>query len=177
MPPLPSLRRSSRTGRPSGRLPAEVAARIAGVAPIAWAPVRDGGWIVLTTREWIAVPAEESAPVERRGWHEVDSAQWMAESTALQVRWIDGGTQVVRLTDGDPRVPQVVRERVEASIVHHVSRDLAGGVQVRAVVRRDGDGELTSQVSVVGTATVSPEVAAVATALEAEARSAVGLPA
>lgn len=174
--PLPSLRRLGRSGRVPARLPAEVAARAPDVSPLAWAPVRDGGWLVLSTREWIAVPADAAAPVVRRGWQEVDNAQWLTESSALRVRWIDGDTQVVRLSGDDPRVPQVVRERVEASIVHHVSRDLAGGVQVRAVVRRDGDGELTSQVSVVGTATVSPEVARVAEALEAEARSAVGLP-
>ncbi|TGO04417.1 hypothetical protein [Serinibacter arcticus] len=176
MPLLPSLRRLGRPGRVPARLPPEVAARLPGVTPIAWAPVRDGGWVVLSTREWVAVPADETAPPVRRGWHEVDNAQWLTESSALRVRWIDGDTQVVRLSGDDPRVPQVVRERVEASIVHHVSRDLPGGVQVRAVVRRDGDGGLTSQVSVVGTASVSPEVARIAEALEAEARSAVGLP-
>lgn len=174
---MPSLRLPGRrSARLPARLPAEVAARVPGVSAIAWAPVRDGGWVVLSAREWVTVPPEEDGAPVVRGWHEVDNAQWVTEASALQVRWIDGSTQVVRIDGDDPRVPQVVRERVEASIVHHVVRDLPGGVQVRAAVRRDGDGALTSQVSVVGTATVTPEVARVAEELEAEARSAVGLP-
>ncbi|PWD49516.1 hypothetical protein C8046_01055 [Serinibacter arcticus] len=162
--------------RRPARLPAEIAARIPGATPIAVAEVVGGGWLVLTAREWIDVPAGADAAVARHGWHEVDNAQWLTDTNALQVRWIDGVSREVRLVGEDPRVPQVVRERVEASIVHVVSGDLPGGVQVRAVVRRDGDGALSSQVSVVGTAATSPAMARLATELEARARADVGLP-
>ena len=157
------------------RLPAPVVARLDGASPIASSPLAGGGWVVLTAAEWIVVPDDDDGAVARHGWHEVDNAQWVTEASTLVVRWIDGTTERLRLAGEDERVPQVVRERVEASIVHVAQRDLPGGIQVRAVVRRDGRGDLSSQVSVVGTASVSPEVAELAAQLEAEVRAAVGL--
>ena len=150
------------------RLPASIATQLA--------PLVGGGWVVLSAAEWIHVPDSESgAALTRHGWHEVDNAQWVTDQNSLVVRWINGETLALRLDGENERVPQVVRERVEASIVHVVQRDLPGGIQVRAVVRRDGQGELSSQVSVVGTAAVTADVAELAVALEAEARAAVGL--
>ncbi|GMA31007.1 hypothetical protein [Litorihabitans aurantiacus] len=173
-------RRPRRAPRP----PADVV-RAAAVQPIAAAPVVGGGWLVLGAREWVVVAEEGddgdgAAPagwsaVERRPWHEVDSASWDADTSSVHVRWIDGTTRRVALADDHPGLPQVVRERVEASIAHQVVRDLPGGVQVRAVIRRDGEGALTSQVSVVGTDVASPEVLRAADEAEAQARAAVGL--
>jgi hypothetical protein len=75
-------------------------------------------------------------------------------------------------------LPQVLRERVQWSVVLAEPVKLPGGRSARVAVRRRADGELFSQV--IGGADVdltNPDIADVIDAAEARVRNAAGLPA
>jgi hypothetical protein len=126
---------------------------------LAWGTlVRDGGWLVATSRGLRIVPPQVTsvadaqaldscAHVEVLPWHEVGSARWLATS--------DGGGrfEVVRLTEVEPGVqarqpeirhvlseagelPAVVRRRVDETVVASQRSPLPGGGGVLLVARR-----------------------------------------
>lgn len=165
----------------------------------------DGGWAVATRRALYVVdgpgagdpPASGSpaataptrpavtgadAPhdpaVVRHAWAEVDRASLDAESATLVVHWVTGSSQPLALTGTGARdFAQVLRERVQSSVVHSEKVPVRGGGTVRVALRRDEDGELVSQV--IGDGTVDlrdPAVAALVDAAERRVRSAAGLP-
>ncbi len=117
---------------------------------LAWgALVRDGGWLVATSRGLRIVPLQVTAVDDSDlvPWHQIGSAKWLATA--------DGGGrfEVVRLTEVEPGVqarqpqvrhvladagdlPAVVRRRVDETVVATQRSPLPGGGGVLLVARR-----------------------------------------
>jgi hypothetical protein len=117
---------------------------------LAWGPlVRDGGWLVATSRGLRIVPPQITsvADAEVLPWHEIASAKWLATA--------DGGGrfEVVPLAEVEPGVqarqpevrhelgdagdlPAVVRRRVDQTVVASQRSPLPGGGGVLLVARR-----------------------------------------
>jgi hypothetical protein len=117
---------------------------------LAWGTlVRDGGWLVASSRGLRVVPPEVTSveDAEVLPWHQIGSAKWLATT--------DGGGrfEVVRLTEVEPGVqarqpevrhvlsdagdlPAVVRRRVDETVVASQRSPLAGGGGVLLVARR-----------------------------------------
>jgi hypothetical protein len=117
---------------------------------LAWGTlVRDGGWLVATSRGLRVVPPQVTSVTDAEvvPWHEIGSAKWLATS--------DGGGrfEVVRLAEVEPGVqarqpevrhllseagdlPAVVRRRVDQTVVASQRSPLPGGGGVLLVARR-----------------------------------------
>jgi hypothetical protein len=104
-----------------------------------------GGWVVATNLALHVVGPEEPL---RRPWDEVASAVWSDTASMLQVSWVDGGRALtVELVPGEGLLPEVVRERVESSVVLSRRFVVQGRRGVRVAVRRAHHGaELSTQV-------------------------------
>ncbi|MDQ2758086.1 MAG: hypothetical protein M3Y71_16290 [Actinomycetota bacterium] len=117
-----------------------------------------GAWLIATT--YAVALVDPSAVTEggrlavtwRRPWHEVDRASWERESSLLTVSW--AGPAQERATrpsqwrlGEDALFLQVLRERVQASVVLAQELRLAGRRTGRAVIRQDlATGDLLEQV-------------------------------
>ena len=117
---------------------------------LAWGElVRDGGWLVATSRGLRVVPLQVTSVTDAEvlPWHEIASAKWLATA--------DGGGrfEVVRLAEVEPGVqarqpevrhvlsdagelPGVVRRRVDQTVVASQRSPLPGGGGVLLVARR-----------------------------------------
>jgi hypothetical protein len=111
------------------RVPAAVQVLADGGKPLAWANTTDG-WVVATA-EQLVLPAREP-----QNWEDVIRAAW--NEPVLEVQLADGIVRVTLAESG--RIPQVVNERVKASVLiqHHVP--LVGDKGVRLVARRPPGG-------------------------------------
>ena len=107
---------------------------------LAWAEAADGfcigspGWLCYGSAEgWTQV-----------GWHEIERGGWNVETRTLS--WVrhDGGRGSVALAEPG-RLPELFRERVEASIMIKKYVPLVGERGVTVTARRDlaGSGEIT----------------------------------
>ena len=149
-------------------------------------------WALVTRAELLVVSAPTSANgqddaafqearsvVVRREWSDVDRATYDTESNVIRVHWADGDEPTVLALDGRRSVlPQVLRERVQWSVVLAESVRLPGERSARVAVRRRADGELFSQVIGGGDVDLAdPDIAHVIDAAEARVRNAAGLPA
>ena len=100
--------------------------------------------VVATTDRLVVRRAGE--PDWQRRWVEVDSATWDGEERALQVVDVaGGGTTLDLLEDDHLALAQVVRERVQSTLVTWTSVPVPGG-QIRVVVRKDGDALVLQEV-------------------------------
>ncbi|GAA3695120.1 hypothetical protein GCM10022204_08610 [Microlunatus aurantiacus] len=102
---------------------------------LAWAPTADGG-LVLLSPAVVSVWREDDW--RHHGWHEIERGGWNAETAQLRWQTYDGVRGAVALPD-PARVPEVFRERVDASVVFERFVPL-GGTGDRGVVvsgRRD----------------------------------------
>ena len=170
---MPLLRRRRRP-----RLPSDVRARLdvpAGDGVVASAQLTDG-WAVATRRALHL--ARDGAPVQRRPWSDVDRASLDPGTATLSVVWVDGGSDDLHLAHDEPRgLPEVLRERVQSSVVHSEPVTLRDGRRIRVALRRDEDGGLLTQVIGDGRVDLSdPDVARLVDAAEARVREAAGLP-
>lgn len=161
---------------------------------LAGAELARGGWVVATTHALIRVsggePGEtgeagetgesgESLAADRRGWERAGTAAWADTADMLQVSWI--GTPRPMLLEFGPAgagyLPEVVRERVEASVVisRRVPVDARRGVTV--AIRRAGPGAplVTQVVPDRGVKLDDPEVTERVAAELADLRDAVGM--
>ncbi len=162
--------------RPS--LPADLRARLEvppGDRVVASAQLVDG-WAVATRRALhVAVDGE---PVRRRPWSDVDRAALDPETATLEVVWVQGAPDRLRLADDRVQAfPGVLRERVQSSVVHTETVTLRDGRRIRVALRRAESGALLTQVIGDGRVDLTdPSVAAVVDAAEARVRDAAGLP-
>ncbi|HQR79232.1 MAG TPA: hypothetical protein PLT68_03315 [Actinomycetota bacterium] len=146
--------------------PAEVVAALPGERPLAWALAPEG-WAVASARR-LVLPGRDPL-----GWEDVVRAAW--DEPVLELHLPDGQ---LHLTLDDPGgLPEVVRERVTASVVvqHHVL--LRGDRGVRIVARRPpGGSEVTWRVTFdSGLDHRDPQLRAEADRALAELRSSLGL--
>lgn len=110
---------------------------------LASAPLADGRWVVGTTRALHIVRAAGSD--ERHGWDQVATATWSDTASMLQVTFADGQRTVAVEFAGSPGyLPEVVRERVEASVVLTRRIEVTGRRGVRVAVRREAPGAALS---------------------------------
>ncbi len=135
--------------------------------PLAVAVLDEGGTAV-ATRDHLAVvdpgagAAASPALRWRRPWHEVDAGTWDDAGRVLQVSWVGGGRDALAVVgDTGTRLPEVLRERVQSTVVasRHVLVDGARGV--RLVVRRAPRGLLLQEVADRGVDLGSPRTQAV----------------
>lgn len=148
------------------RAPAEVRKRADGDKPLAWAAVA-GDWVV-ASRDRLFLPLQE--PIS---WDQVIRAAW--DQPVLELQLAEGPYRLVIENPG--LIPDVVNERVKASVVvqHHVPlRDDKG---VRIVARRKPGGvDVTWRVTFdPGLDPQDPELRAEAGAALAELRTTMGL--
>jgi hypothetical protein len=134
------------------RLPADVDAVVRsddGERPLAWSHDGQGTTVVAGLhRLHVLRPGTHGSPehVLDRPWHLVDSGTWVGEDTALRVTWVDRHP-ATRLVLPEPgRLPEALRERVQASVVLAETVDLGDKRSARVVVRRVlATGELVAQ--------------------------------
>ena len=108
-------------------------------------PVTPEVEVVATTDRLVVRRAGE--PDWQRRWLEIDSARWDDEERALQVVDVAGGGTTLDLVEDDHlALAQVVRERVQSTLVTWTSVDVPGG-EVRVVVRKDGDALVLQEVA------------------------------
>jgi hypothetical protein len=138
--------------------------------------LKGGGWAAATRAELLV--CEEGGTVLRRLWSDVDRASFDPAHGVVTVQWVDAAP-ALRLRPVDParsRLPQVVRERVEWSVVLGEEVALPGGRSARVAVRRSVDGALFSQaLAGPGVNLDDPAVAAIVDAAENRVRAAAGL--
>jgi hypothetical protein len=104
--------------------------------------------VQLTTGHWVAgtraavyLPTESTTAVRRVGWEHIERASWNSDESILHVYETTTFGTPLRATDlpvDDPgRFGQLLRERVDASVVIQRHVPLAGKKGVRIVGRRN----------------------------------------
>jgi hypothetical protein len=158
----PILRRG-----PRAILPAEVsqALELTGLRSserlLAWSSLVGGGAAAATVHDLrIITPRGKKI---MRPWVDVDHAVWEQESRMLVIWWVDSRvTTPLEIQDDVGRLPEVVRERVQSSVVLTSSVPLPDGRAARAALRRTRDGSLVGQTLVPpGVKPDAPEIAPV----------------
>ena len=135
-----------------------------------------GGWAVATPGGLRALLP--SGALVDRPWTEVHHAAWDADSRMLAVWWVGSrqATPLEVLQEGT-FLPEVVHERVRASVV--LARDVAvpGGRTVWVALRKAEDGTLSTQaVPGRGVRMADPDVATRVAAAKAQLRDEAGAP-
>lgn len=138
--------------------------------------LRDGRALAIAPE---ALLIARDGDVEALPWFQFRSADWDGDRRVLTLHPVSStkadlifeteNDQVFAFTTG-------VRERIESSIVHAVTRELAGDHLVQILIRRDEAGELFSQTVVSGDADFVAAHRSEIDAIERSARQAVGLP-
>lgn len=119
---------------------------------------------------YVVSPGPSHAVLVDRPWRMVDTGTWDPRSRILRVTWVDGGAAERWQLADDTMVPQVLRERVQASVVLVEAVDLGEGRTARVVVRKDlADGALSTQ-TVLGPGVRSSDPGVLETTREAVAR-------
>ncbi len=110
---------------------------------LAWSELVGGGAAVATvTGLKIKKPA---GGLVDRPWADVDHAAWEADSRTIAVWWA-GQRMVTPLElDGESRLPEVIRERVQASVLLAGTVVVPGGRTVRIALRKAPDGTIRTQ--------------------------------
>lgn len=128
-----------RLGRRGPEVPAEVTSTLGERATDVLSVVRDvrtTAYLVATTTHVYAVRSG-SVDVDRP-WHMVDTGVWSDEKRTLTVQWVDRApASVWRLGDEPTTFPQVLRERVQATVVLADEVDLGDKRRARVVVRKN----------------------------------------
>ncbi|MDO8108073.1 hypothetical protein Q6348_12795 [Isoptericola sp. b441] len=133
----------------------------------------EGGWAV-ATRSGLHLLRDGTA-LHRR-WTDVDGASLDGDSGELEIRWVDGTPPARFVVDAGSRLPRVVHDRVQNSVVLAETVSVPGDRKLRVALRRSADGALFSQVIGNGRVDLSdPAVAQVVDAAEARVREAAGL--
>ncbi|HET6989558.1 MAG TPA: hypothetical protein VFI00_23220 [Kribbella sp.] len=100
----------------------------------------DGHWVA-GTRAAVYLPIDASDALRRVGWEKIERAGWDSEASVLNIfETTDFGTplRATELKVDDPgRFGQLLRERVDASIVVQRHVPLAGKRGVRIIGRRN----------------------------------------
>ncbi len=154
--------------RPGTDLPLARGERALVVVPVT------GGTEVVATTERLVVRRPGEPDWERR-WVEVDHATWDAQERALTVvDVVGGGTTLDLVDDGQLGLAQVVRERVQSTIVTFQTVIVPGG-EVKVAVRKDGDRLVVQETASAGADLSGPGAAALVASTRRDLASSVGL--
>ena len=129
---------------------------------LAWGATPAGGAVVALPDR---LSVHEGGAWSDTGWHQVLRGGWDAEASALHWTGPDGDHTVPLADPG--RIPEVFRERVEATILLQHSVDVGPGRVVTVSARRDQSGRTPVAWALHagrGVRLDDPEVAALATA-------------
>jgi hypothetical protein len=157
------------------RLPDDAAALLGverGERVLAWSTLAGGGYAAATA-QGLSVLAP-SGRIVRRPWVEVDHAAWDQDSRTLAVWWV-GSRQATPLeVTAGSFLPEVVHERVRASVVASREVPVGDGRAVWVALRKAADGTLSTQAVPppgvrLDDAALAARVAAVTLALREEA--------
>ena len=138
-----------------------------------------GGYVVATSFALVVVRANAERVLRRR-WLAVDAGSWEPETATLTVTWADGGRGGQwSFRDQPTRLPETLRERVQASVVIARRLNLGDRRTGRVAIRQDFETRELVPQTILGryTRADDPEVAAHVEALLAHLRDQVGLPA
>jgi hypothetical protein len=126
---------------------------------LAWSSLVGGGVAAATIKDLRIVTPRGTKIF--RSWSEVDHAVWEQESRTLVIWWVDSRrTTGLEIQDDIGRLPEVIRERVQSSVVLTASVPLPNGRAGRVALRRGADGALVAQALVPpGVKEDAPEVA------------------
>ncbi|NHN57443.1 hypothetical protein G9U51_16875 [Calidifontibacter sp. DB0510] len=136
------------------------------------------GAVVVATSYRLAVVREDAVVLDRP-WSDVDAGQWDPHTWTLSITWVDrsrAGQWTFK--NQDTRMPEVVHERVQASVVLAAPLALAGRRQTgRVVVRKNlADGRLfVQEVLGRGVRPDDPDVALEVARVSADLKDQVGL--
>ncbi|CAN7404771.1 hypothetical protein [Knoellia sp. LjRoot47] len=130
--------RLGRLGRRGPDVPDEVSSVLGDRARVVLSVARDersGADLVATTTHVYAV---RSGSVElERPWHMVDTGAWDDQTRLLSVQWVDKAPASVWEVELPSTFPQVLRERVQATVVLSDEVDLGAKRRARVVVRKN----------------------------------------
>lgn len=123
------------------------------------------GWTFATTHALHVVTTLGDGGVpdtaRRVAWTDVRTATTVPSEELLDVRLVDGARWSVPLGRSPGRVPEVVRERVQNSVVHSRFVEVRRGKGVHVAARRTPEEDVSVQVAVdPGIDAAAPEVAA-----------------
>lgn len=151
-----------------------------GATPTATPSVVTPAAVTPTTEQPVAAPPPAAERTLRRRWLSVDAGAWEPDTATLTVTWADGGRGAQwSFKDQETRLPECLRERVQASVVIATRLTLGDRRNGRVAIRQDfATRELIPQ-TILGryTRADDPEVQAHVQAALAHLRDQVGLPA
>ncbi len=129
---------------------------------------------VVATSERLVVRSRDRADWERR-WPEIDTVSWDGDERVLTLLDVQGGgTDLDLVADEHLRLAQVVRERVQSTLVASRRVQVPGG-QVRLVVRKDGGRLLTQELADPGADATGPRARAQVAQAKRELADSVGM--
>ena len=142
---------------------------------LAWSLLAGGGAAAATV-DGLRIVTPRGKLIARE-WIDVDHAAWDQESAMLAVWWVGSRqTTPLEIVDDEGRLPEVVRERVQSSVVLSTDVALPGGRTGKVALRRGPDGRLVTQnVLPPGVKVDAPGVAQRLDRAAAELRSEAGL--
>ena len=144
-----------------------------GERALAVVPVTPEVEVVATTDRLVV--RRDAQPAWERRWVEVDHAAWDDEERTLRVVDVAGGGTTLDLVHDDHlSLAQVVRERVQATLVTWRSVPVPGG-EVRVVLRKDGDRLVLQEVPGPGVDASSEAARGAVARVRRELASSVGL--
>lgn len=167
-----------RRRRPELPAPARAAVPLGpGEKVLAWATDADRDSHVVATTHHLALVAQDGSLEWQRPWHDAESGTWQGESQLLTVLWVDHRRPAQWRITQPSLLQQVLRERIQASVVLADEFRTDERRSVRIVIRQDlATGQLLEQVIPGKGADVDdPEVAAQVRARLARLRADVGL--
>lgn len=110
---------------------------------LAWSSLVGGGAAAATIKD-LRIITPRGVKIFRP-WVQVDKAIWEQESRTLVIWWVDSRrTTPLEIQDDVGRLPEVIRERVQSSVVLAASVPLPNGRAGRVALRR-GPGGLVAQ--------------------------------
>jgi len=111
---------------------------------LAWSVLVGGGAAAATVQDLRILTPRGDRMI--RTWDEIDHAVWDQDSSMLVIWWVHTRrTTPLEIEDDIGRLPEVVRERVQSSVVLTAGVPMPHGRPARVALRRDPQGRLIAQ--------------------------------
>jgi hypothetical protein len=110
---------------------------------LAWSALAGGGFAVATLQGLRMITPQGRRIA--RPWTEIDHAAWDPEAKTVAVWFVGSRSTVPMEVEDGTWLAQVLRDRVEASVLLTTEIGLAGGGTMRLALRRAADGTVIDQ--------------------------------